>query len=61
MLDGVPCALAGDAEIFPDLAQRKVVVVILVQHLALLGREDFAVKIEQIAHLKIFCHCAFLP
>ena len=61
MLDGVPCALPGNAEVLADLTQGEVIVVILVQHLALLGREDLAVKIEQIAHLKILCHCAFLP
>ena len=56
MLDGVPCALPGNAEVLTDLAQGEVIVVILAQHLALFGREHFAVKIEQIAHFKVFCH-----
>ena len=56
MLDGVPRPLPGDAEVFSDLAEGEVIVVILAQHLALFGREHFAVKIEQIAHFKVFCH-----
>ena len=54
MLDGVPRPLPGDAEVFSDLAEGEVIVVILAQHLALFGREHFAVKIEQIAISKSF-------
>ena len=56
MLDGVPRPLPGDAEVFSDLAEGEVIIVILAQHLALFGREHLAVKIKQIAHFKILCH-----
>ena len=57
----IAAALTGDPEVFPDFTEGEVVVVILVQHLALLGREHLAIKIEQIAHFKVFCHDAFCP
>ena len=53
----VPCALPGDAEVLSDLTQGEVIVVILAQHLALFLREHLAVKVEQIPHFQIFCHC----
>ena len=56
MLDGVPRPLPGDAEVFSDLAEGEVIIVILAQHLALFGREYLALKIQQIAHFKILCH-----
>ena len=58
MLDGVPCALPGNAEVLTDLAQGEVIVVILAQHLPLFFGQHFAIKIEQIPHFQIFCHCA---
>ena len=56
MLDGIPRTLTGDAEVLADLAQRKVIVVILAQHFALFLGEHLTVKVQQIAHFQIFCH-----
>ena len=56
MLDGIPGALPGDAKILTDLAERKVIVVLLAQHLPLCGGKHLAIKIEQIAHFQILCH-----
>ena len=53
MLDGVAGALPGDAEVFPDLAEGEVVVVVLGHHLPLLVGEHLAVKVQQVAHLQI--------
>ena len=56
MLDGIPRTLTGDAEVLADLAQRKVIVVILAQHFALFLGEHLTVEVQQIAHFQIFCH-----
>ena len=37
---------------------RSNIVVILAQHLPLFFGQHFAIKIEQIPHFQIFCHCA---
>ena len=55
-LDGVPHALAGNAEVIGDLSQRQIVVVILLHHIALLFGEHVAVEIQQQRNLKILCH-----
>ena len=60
MLDGIPYSLAGYAIIFGNFGQRKVIVIIFCQNIALFFRQDHAVIIQQDGKPKVLtcfgCH-----
>ena len=61
-LDGVAHALPRNAEVIRNFGEGKIVVVVLLHHVALLVCQNIAVEIQKIRDLQILrCHCARPP